>query len=440
MAVLENAVTFSAIFSISFLPLMFFRWIAFKGVVHHGQRVVLIVSSAAILLVNAMVLVWLFRDWQSLSSSECMRRLKMDLIGYSIVSAVPFIVVLRKYWRENLFAMGTVGIFALMCLSTAILAVHYLPVHGILRMELLCVIMLALGLAIYPFVRSTLLSTVTPFIDHTDTYYWRNIWIIPNAMLIACVLAVPTGDFFSSPWQWVSRLLVGLSTVLMCRSITYDTVLYSERVHLESQIDAQRDYYRDLAARLHQDRRARHDFRHQLAAVEAMAKRGDLEDIQSFCREHLGDISRHVTVFTGNSALDAVLYRYWLLCEEHGFLPLYRGHFAKSSPMELDLCVALGNALDNALAATVLLPPERRMLEAEILPEGSLLTITVKNTFDGVILDHDGVLLSRKRQNEAGYGLASIRTVCETYGGAVKMHYDTDTFTVMMLFNIPPAS
>ena len=44
-------------------------------------------------------------------------------------------------------------------------------------------------------------------------------------------------------------------------------------------------------------------------------------------------------------------------------------------------------------------------------------------------------VLSRKREHDEGIGLASMKGICEKYGGDMKIGYTETVFSVMMLLN-----
>lgn len=435
---LHHPVTYALIHSAMLLPLLYFRALPLQSRLQPRERKILLFSGLGLILLNAAVLMWLFRGHEHLDSETAVRIFKWDIMLYYTVATLPFLLIVRRFLYEHIFIHGTIGLFWLMTISIALFIVNRIPfVHGIYKLELVCALILVLNLAIYPFLRSTLRRTVTPFLGTANKPYWSRVCLIPVAMLLASIFAVPLNVFLSSPLQLLSRLLVTLATIFLCRAIAYDHVLFTQRTQLESQIDAQKEYYRAMAEKMHSDRRARHDFQHQLAAVSAMAQRGETDEIIAYC-EQLSALSRGEAIpYTGNAAVDGVLYRYQRRAAEAGVPLKLRGSFKPHSPLEIDLCVVIGNALENALAASASLPPAERFIELELLLEGSLLTLTVRNRFDGILLyDEQRALLSRKRESERGYGMASIQTLCEAHGGTMTIHTEGNIFALMVLMNV----
>jgi sensor histidine kinase regulating citrate/malate metabolism len=118
---------------------------------------------------------------------------------------------------------------------------------------------------------------------------------------------------------------------------------------------------------------------------------------------------------------------------------------------DMDLCAIVGSLMDNALeacermsaqSATIRnaeciiknaefedersadVTPEgsERFIRTRTLIQGSLLSIVVENSFDGIWNEKSGKYYSRKRKNggkgsREGAGIPSVRAICEKYDG-----------------------
>ena len=89
-----------------------------------------------------------------------------------------------------------------------------------------------------------------------------------------------------------------------------------------------------------------------------------------------------------------------------------------------DLSVIVGNALDNAIEASLKLPVEKRMIEVRMVLEAEHLLFCVRNRSLPVKI-RDGMIASTKTNASAhGYGLANIRTILSRYPHAYDLTYD----------------
>ena len=96
----------------------------------------------------------------------------------------------------------------------------------------------------------------------------------------------------------------------------------------------------------------------------------------------------------------------------------------------VDLYTMLGNALDNAIESTERLSdPERKVISLSILDQGNMLYIELENYFDGVLDIRDGLPQTQKMNKlDHGYGIKSIRSIVQSYGGRLDIHTEGQIF------------
>ena len=101
----------------------------------------------------------------------------------------------------------------------------------------------------------------------------------------------------------------------------------------------------------------------------------------------------------------------------------------------VDVCSVFGNALDNALEACARMPEgSYRYVDVSLSRAGSYLAAVVKNPYAGEVRRaDDGALLSSKRTNAAGYGVASIRRSVEQLGGTMRISQEGGEFRLALL-------
>ena len=103
---------------------------------------------------------------------------------------------------------------------------------------------------------------------------------------------------------------------------------------------------------------------------------------------------------------------------------------------DMDLCVLLGNALENAYEACQRMNGDKKWIKVKLEESSALLSIAITNSFDGKVSKRKDKFLSSKRRSEPGFGLQSIREICEKYNGTLHITYDEDEFDIMMLLNV----
>lgn len=105
-----------------------------------------------------------------------------------------------------------------------------------------------------------------------------------------------------------------------------------------------------------------------------------------------------------------------------------------------DLCVVLGNALDNAIEATEKLEMDKRYINLRMLYNKGCFLIEIQNSFDGNIKTNgNGDFITTKQDKiNHGIGMLSIKKIVNAYGGEMDVNVTQDKFdmTIMLYDSI----
>lgn len=262
-------------------------------------------------------------------------------------------------------------------------------------------------------------------------------WFIPVTMYYSMFFSLSLDENISEVNHLVSRFLVSFATVFLCYVVAADHKLLMEKQQLSEQLDISKVHYAGLQTKVEQARKTNHDLKHLIASVRYYIETDDKSGLNRFCDDiEENQLSHNNIPYTGNSAADGVLYHYSLKAEASHVRFTYTGIIDSKGILDLDLCVLLGNALDNALTGCMTIPDDRSItVVAQSEPE--TLSFIVQNTFDGKVETNQDTLLSRKRVNSEGIGLSSMQSVCGKYGGTMETKWDENTFTVLFVLTRP---
>jgi signal transduction histidine kinase len=198
-------------------------------------------------------------------------------------------------------------------------------------------------------------------------------------------------------------------------------------------LDTRRDQY----ARLMQDAETvkfmRHDMRHHLNLIGELA-REDATKLQ----EYIQGLSEKLAAaqekrYCANHVVNAVIAHYLAAAENEGVNVEARLVIPEDTGLvpAMDLCVIVGNFLENALEACRRVKRENRFIRIRSRVASERLSIVVTNSFDGLWREQGGVYLSRKTEGEEareGVGLSSVKAVCEQHQGIVQYEITDDTW------------
>jgi hypothetical protein len=232
-----------------------------------------------------------------------------------------------------------------------------------------------------------------------------------------------------------------ICTAIWCFASTCVAVSFTmsrARVQLDLELSrtalaASRSHYEQLASSLDAARILRHDIKYKLNTAVQLARRGDNKGVLELLAAEQDSLAAP-RGFCEHSIVDALLS--WYDQRLSGKQVRFEAAVVIPSGIPVgsdDLCVLLGNMLENAYEACLGVEPDGRWARIRVRTEDSMLSLMVENSFDGEVREQAGQLLSRKPQG--GSGLRSVQAVCERYNGEFLHKVEGGTFTAMALLN-----
>lgn len=174
-----------------------------------------------------------------------------------------------------------------------------------------------------------------------------------------------------------------------------------------------------------------HDLKHQFSMLD-----GQLSERQ------IAELSESVNIYdsifkTGNKALDIALTRKSLLCEKKGIRLTCVVDGGKLSFLtEEDTFSLFCNILDNAIEAVDKLTEDsKRLISLSAVTRGNSIIVHEENYFDHVQQLRDGLPVTTKGDKRYhGFGLKSIKRICERYQGSCTLNLEDDIFEMELVF------
>ena len=275
--------------------------------------------------------------------------------------------------------------------------------------------------------------------------FWQSAWPLPAlyaAYLVFCMPRDPS-IVLMNRLKLISVLAVSIS-LLGIFLLLYEMYRVAREYTRNMQLDRENQLlamesrrYMELRNYLEQTRHLRHDFRQHLHVIAGLTDAGRLEELKSYLRQYESELSETRSTLCANAAVDALAGHYAQEAQQSSVPIEWTLELPKLLPMpEADLCMLLGNLVENALHASQKLPPEQRQVRvlARMLSP-AMLGIVVENRYDGVLREKDGTLHSTKHEGQ-GIGLVSIRTVVRKYHGELTVETENHVFRANVLLNL----
>lgn len=191
---------------------------------------------------------------------------------------------------------------------------------------------------------------------------------------------------------------------------------------LSRQYDEIRAIYLDM-------RGWRHDYHNHLQVMKAELAAGQLAELSAYLDELEADLDRVDTyVKSGNLMVDAILNSKLSLAERDGVAVTCKARVPDALTVDdVDLCVILGNLLDNAIEACAALPADGRWLRVYVAARGSQLYASIQNSAVEDPSFNQRNYISEKRGNH-GLGMKRVAAVVEKYEGFLNLANEPGVF------------
>lgn len=180
----------------------------------------------------------------------------------------------------------------------------------------------------------------------------------------------------------------------------------------------------------------RHDYHNHIQAMKAYLAQGQINEINDYLGKLDADLTNVDTILkTGNVMIDAILNSKISLARSKKIAVNAKAVVPKTlSVQEVDLCVIIGNLLDNAIEACVRLPNEQeRFIRVYIGTHKELLYISISNSVGGEIKKAGKSYLSIKSSASHGFGIIRIDHISEKYKGFVDRQNEEGVFVTEVM-------
>ena len=278
--------------------------------------------------------------------------------------------------------------------------------------------------------------------DDNFAQTWYVFWVLPLVFIFLNLFMIPRYQTTLRTGRVLQGYIV-ISIALLLLLLWFNAIFLlmatslnrNARLQQENQLlFMQQQRYENLKASIEEVRQARHDMRHQLNQISALAETGDMEGLKSYLEKNISRIPNLGIHFCENRAADSVIGYYCALAKREDIPFCAKLDLPQTLPIdEINMCLVLSNLLENALEASIRTAPDRRQIKiTAYLHAGRLLLIEVENAYDGEIREKDGVFQSSKRKGN-GVGIQSIQHIAEKSGGASTFTYQNGAFCAKVM-------
>lgn len=287
--------------------------------------------------------------------------------------------------------------------------------------------------------------------DSTYSLKW-NEWFV---LLIIPVISIFTMSFVSliiinieeqlSPMQHIFSILSILG-ILMTNSLVYVLYVNIQKDHakqleysiLQQAFKSQEKSVEETKILYQSVRSIRHDLKQHFQVALTMLHSGKINEAVDYMEKYNDTVLDGISnkVFCDNDVVNYIINSKSKICSDR-HIKIYI-YIANEIPefSDLDLCVLLGNALDNAIEGVS--GDGNNEIYLELRNVDNFFMISVKNTITNSVLEYNPNLISTKNEKEVhGLGILSMKEVVQKYNGSIEFYESDNKFCCDMLLDIP---
>lgn len=377
----------------------------------------------------------------------------------SWLGILPFLGIVFLNYRHVVNAQPNKILFIMMVVVTYLLfmnSIFYVFEGSAYTWDWSDLRMLLLGFLVsMPPMTWMLRRRLWPAIRDLDTTSVRWLWTVP-AMFMALNVIVNSShiqNLLDFQLTWVYTLLTTLfalaSTVVSLLVLdmlkkTQDLARYQEDLRIiDAQMDVQERRFEEFQSYIEKIRVMRHDMRHHLRTLSGMLTEGAYDSAAAYLREYEATFSEpDAAPVCANHVADLVIRRYQSLCRERHIAMTAKAAIpAQFWVSDTELCILLGNALENALNACGRQAEEARYIQLHVRATETELGIAMENNCMPEEQAGREMMSSADVPVErTGKGVPSITAIAKKYGGMASFRKEGHTFHMRVLMYRPAAA
>lgn len=274
---------------------------------------------------------------------------------------------------------------------------------------------------------------------------WGLMMVIPlGSILVACYIFYIDYKLYyiSSPvYQTFTYLFIFLINVIIF--ILYEKIVAECELRRNNSIYEKQLESCKHNAMMHKQmdkelREIRHDLKYQVFYIQNALDKGMYEDALQFLQklDYTSKIQIEKFVNTSNLLVDSLFNYEYSLAQSEGI------HFSANIEIspdlfieDGDLCLLLGNIIDNAREASIKVNSGERFIKIYMKELKKTLSLVVQNTFKNPLKrDKFGrIISSKENKSYHGVGLSTIEKITAKYNGTYMIDTKDQIFTIKVI-------
>ncbi len=215
---------------------------------------------------------------------------------------------------------------------------------------------------------------------------------------------------------------------------------YNEKITsiLKQQFDIQVNHYKTIEEKNTAIKKFKHDYRNHMFCLSSMLNSKSYQEASQYISNlsNSFNISNNIEFITGNYIADAILNEKSIICQDNNIVLSQKGIFPSDIIDNVDMCILLSNALDNAIEACIMVSSEEKHINVVSDKNNNNFFLKITNSSKPVQIINNHIYTTKDDSSAHGFGLLNMKQIAEKYNGDIKLLYENNIFTVQFILFI----
>jgi len=274
---------------------------------------------------------------------------------------------------------------------------------------------------------------------------WKEVLPVCAVVLVSNMVIDSMSNILLS-WSVAENTIVLIvSSILLIFVTLYYMLFYTRHLRLQAQeqvnqlkmldLEEKHKYYEDKLKEEERIRKIYHDMKNHLLLLQSPEKADEEKDqMIAALQEQISSYENYYK--TGNTFLDIIIRDKAQAAKEQGIDFSTMIHFEDGGFLEpLDISTIFGNAIDNAIEASMKLPASERLITIKANRVRDMLFLAIENNSAPEIAADRQTTKQDKLLH--GFGLKNMEEAAEKYQGQCSVRQEAGSFTLEIIIPIP---
>lgn len=270
-----------------------------------------------------------------------------------------------------------------------------------------------------------------------DYLSWRNgISVLFFYLFMAILLLLQNNSYVANPDSQVVSMAITYVIIILDVLLLFlvESTLFAWQKGFEHQTES---FQKEVLAQQYDEikgiylnmRGWRHDYHNHIQVLKAHLDRGKIEEADHYLDELEQDLNQVDTyIKSGNLMIDAILNGKLTMAKQKEIALNCKAKLPDKLTIEdVDLCVILGNLLDNAIEACEQIPASQRFIRIYLSVNGGQLYLSIQNAAKEELNFEEQNYITSKRGNH-GLGMKRVKATIDKYEGYLRLANEPGIF------------